>query len=199
LTLQRLCGLRVWKGYSDASKKALQSPLPLHLTEIDGIGTREVAKLATSSYDAAGAFLDELDAVVVSVKCPVRILRSAEGDSWDVCVKAYNPTTGRPFHVFFDCKSGAEFEPGMNSTSVENDLRERKQYNRTATVLGSARDHIFVYCVSHEGVPEGTLSSHSDDETEVGGAIMGRESLLELLGPFAELYRVARSSLSPKL
>jgi hypothetical protein len=115
-----------------------------------------------------------------------------------VCVKAYNPNTGRPFHVFFDCKSGAEFEPGRNSARVEADLRERKQFNHTTTVLGSdptlPRDLVYIYCITHEGVPEGTLSLHPDNKSDIGGAIMGRESTLELLGPFAELYRVARSS-----
>jgi hypothetical protein len=157
--------------------------------------TLEVAQLAASSYYAMGAaFLDELDAVKVSVKRHVRTLRSSPGDSWDVCVKAYNPNTGRPFHVFFDCKSGAEYEPGRNNARVVEDLLKREQYNHTSTVLGSSRDHLFIYCITHEGVPESTLSLHADSKSDIGGAIMGRESTLELLGPFAELYRVARSS-----
>ena len=114
-----------------------------------------------------------------------------------MCVKAYNPSTGRPFHVFFDCKSGAEFEPARNNPNlrVEEDLcKTRERYNHTTTVLGSARDHLFIYCITHEGVPEGTLSPLADDGSGIAGAIMGRDSTFELLGPFAELYRVARSS-----
>jgi hypothetical protein len=111
-----------------------------------------------------------------------------------VCVKAYNPSTGRPFHVFFDCKSGAEFVPGRNNARIEKDLIKREQYNQTTTVLGSARDHLYIYCITHEGVPEDTLSLNTDNKSDVGGAIMGRDGTFELLGPFAELYRVARSS-----
>ena len=166
--------------------------------------TQEVVKLAASSYDAMGAaFLDELDAVEVSVKRPVRILRSSPGDSWDVCIKAYNPSTGRPFHVFFDCKSGAEFEPASNNLRVEEDLclrKTRERYNHTTTVLGSARDHLFICCSTHKDIPEGTKllspskSLHADNVNRGGsyGAIMGCDSTLLLIEPFAELYRVAR-------
>jgi hypothetical protein len=111
-----------------------------------------------------------------------------------VCVKAYNPSTGRPFHVFFDCKSGAEFVPGRNNDRIEKDLIKREQYSQTTTVLGSARDHLYIYCITHEGVPEDTLSLNTDNKIDVGGAIMGCDGTFELLGPFAELYRVARSS-----
>jgi hypothetical protein len=197
LTLQRLCGLKLWDEYSDATIEALLAPLLSQRgrVAINITSTQElVTQLSANSYDAVGAFLDELDGVEVSVECPVRILRSAAKDSWDVCVKAYNPNTGRPFHVFFDCKSGAEFEPGRSNTRIEEDLLKRKQYNHTTTVLGSARDHLFIYCITHEGVLESTLSLHADNKSDIGGAIMGRESTLELLGPFAELYRVARSS-----
>jgi hypothetical protein len=195
LSLERLCGLTLWEEFSDVTTEALQSPLPLQRGMVANKRSQEVVQLAASSYDAMGAeFLDELDAVDVSVKRPVRILRSSSGDSWDVCVKAYNPNTGRPFHVFFDCKSGAEFEPGRNNARVEVDLRKRKQYSHTTTVLSSARDHLFIYCITHEGVPESALSLHADDVSGFDGAIMGRDSTFELLGPFAELYRVARSS-----
>jgi hypothetical protein len=194
LTLQRLCGLRLWDEYSDDTTDALESPLLSQRGSVAKWRIQEVVQLAANSYDAVGTFLDELDSVEVNVKRPVCILRSAEKDSWDVCVKAYNPNTGRPFHVFFDCKSGAEFEPGRKNTRIEEDLLKRKQYNHTATVLGSARDHLYIYCITHEGVLESTLSLHADSKSDIGGAIMGRESTLELLGPFAELYRVARSS-----
>jgi hypothetical protein len=194
LTLQRLCGLSIWDEYSDVTVEALQSPLPLQRSRVANKRTQEATQLAVSSYDAVGAFLDELDGVEVSVKHPVRILRSSPGDSWDVCVKAYNPNSGRPFYVFFDCKSGAEFEPGRNNARIEEDLRAREQYNHTTTVLGSSRDHLFIYCITHEGVPESTLSLHADRKGDLGGAIMGRDGTFELLGPFAELYRVARSS-----
>lgn len=191
LSLQRLCGLKLWAGYSRDIIKALKCPLQLQLV-LDGI--QEVIQVHASSRQSKGSFLSELDGIEVSVMRPVRILRSAEKDSWDVCVKAYNPDTGRPFHVFFDCKSGAEFEPGRNNTRIEEDLRKREQYNHTTTVVSSARDHLFIYCITHEGVPESALSLHADDVSGCDGAIMGRESTFELLGPFAELYRVARSS-----
>ena len=71
---------------------------------------------------------------------------------------------------------------------------------------------MFLYCITHEGipeVPEGTLPLR---EGEAGGlvvngrdllphhcAIMGRDRTLELIGPFAELYRTVRSSLSKKV
>ena len=61
-------------------------------------------------------------------------------------------------------------------------------------MLSSARDHLFIYCITHEGVPESTLSLLADRKGDFCGAIMGRDSTFELLGPFAELYRVARSS-----
>jgi hypothetical protein len=192
LTLQRFCGLKLWRGYSSGITKALKSPLLMQIAFADG---QEVVKLNACSRQSEGvAFLAELDGIEVSADIPIRILRSSSGDSWDVCVKAYNPNTGRPFHVFFDCKSGAEFEPGRKNTRIEEDLLKRKQYNHTATVLGSARDHLYIYCITHEGVLESTLSLHADSKSDIGGAIMGRESTLELLGPFAELYRVARSS-----
>ena len=191
LTLQRLCGLKLWKGYSGVAIKALKSPLQMQIPLDD---TQEVIKVSACSRDSEGVeFLAELDAIEVSADFPIRILRSAPNDSWDVCVKAYNPSTGRPFHVFFDCKSGAEFVPGRNNDRIENDLIKREQYNLTTTVLGSARDHLYIYCITHEGVPEDTLSLNTD-KSDVGGAIMGRDGTFKLLGPFAELYRVARSS-----
>jgi hypothetical protein len=61
-------------------------------------------------------------------------------------------------------------------------------------VLSSARDHLFIYCITHEGVPESTLSLHADNGSGLDDAIMGRDGTLKLLGPFADLYRVARSS-----
>jgi hypothetical protein len=192
LTLQRLCGLKLWKGYSRGIRKALQSPMQMQ-NALDDI--QEVVKLSACSRQSEGdAFLAELDGVEVSADFPICILRSSPGDSWDVCVKAYNPNTGRPLYVFFDCESGVEFEPGRNSARIEEDLRAREQYNHTSTVLGSSRDHLFIYCITHEGVPESTLSLHADQKGDLGGAIMGRDSTFELLGPFAELYRVARSS-----
>jgi hypothetical protein len=194
LTLQRLCGLSLWDEYSDVTVEALQSRLPLQRSRVANKRTQEATQLAVSSYDAVGAFLDELDGVEVSANHPVRILRSSPGDSWDVCIKAYNSNTGRPFYVFFDCKSGAEFEPGRNNARIEEDLRAREQYNHTSTVLGSSRDHLFIYCITHEGVPESTLSLLADRKGDFRGAIMGRDSTFELLVPFAELYRVARSS-----
>ena len=216
LTLLRLCGLQLEEGYSDDTATALQSPLKLTRTSVASVCAREVVKLGASSYDFSGvAFLAELDAIEVSADRPIRILRSARGDSWDVCVKAHNPDTGRPFHIFFDCKSGAEFVPGRNNSTVEELLRERQQYINTATVLSSGtaggppRDHVYIYCITHDGIPEGTLPPHKG---EAGGlvvngrdllphhcAIMARDRTLELLGPFAELYRAVRSSLSHKL
>jgi hypothetical protein len=213
LTLQRLCGLQLEEGYSDDTATALQTPLSMQ----KNLGeAQEVVKLSASSYESSGtAFLAELDAIEVSADRPIRILRSAHGDSWDVCVKAHNPDTGRPFHIFFDCKSGAEFVPGRNNSVVEDLLRERQQYINTATVLSSGtaggppRDHVYIYCITHDGIPEGTLPLRKG---EAGGlvvngrdllphhcAIMGRDRTLELLGPFAELYRAVRSSLSHKL
>ena len=216
LTLQRLCGLSLWEGYSGVTTEALQSPLPLQRSREVNTRTQEVIKVSACSRDSEGVeFLAELDAIEVSADFPIRILRSAPYDSWDVCVKAYNPSTGRPFHVFFDCKSGAEFVPGRNNSIVEKLLRGRKQYINTATVLSSGtaggppRDLLFLYCITHEGIPEGTLPLR---EGEAGGlvvngrdllphhcAIMGRDRTLELIGPFAELYRTVRSSLSKKV
>jgi len=128
-----------------------------------------------------------------------------------VCVKAHNPDTERPFHIFFDCKSGSEYAPGRNNTKIEQILREKRQFIDTTTVLSFSVDYLYIYCITHEGVPEGTLSLQVGDKDAVGvavnerdhlphlGAIMGRDSTLELLGPFAELYSVARSSLSSRL
>jgi hypothetical protein len=145
---------------------------------------QEVVKLSACSRQSEGvAFLAELDGVEVSADFPICILRSSPGDSWDVCVKAYNPNSGRPFYVFFDCKSGAEFEPGRNNARIEEDLRAREQYNHTTTVLGSSRDHLFIYCITHEGVPESTLSLHADNGNGLDDTIMGRDSTLKLLGP----------------
>ena len=216
LTLKRLCGLQLEEGYSDVTATALDSPLKLTRTSVASVCAREVVKMSASSYKSSGiAFLAELDAIEMSADCPIRILRSAPGDSWDVCVKAHNPDTGRPFHIFFDCKSGAEFVPGRNNSIVDELLRERQQYINTATVLSSGtaggppRDHVYIYCITHDDIPEGTLPLRKG---EAGGlvvngrdllphhcAIMGRDRTLELLGPFAELYRAVRSSLSHKL
>jgi hypothetical protein len=96
--------------------------------------------------------------------------------------------------------------------------RVRQRCAVTSKVLSSSsdgsppHDYVFIYCVAHEDVPDGTLRLEEGEDGAVGGveggaateqdhlprhcAVMGRDSTLELLGPFAELYRVARSSLS---
>lgn len=50
-------------------------------------------------------------------------------------------------------------------------------------MLSSARDHLFIYCITHEGVPESTLSLHADNGNGLDDTIMGRDSTLKLLGP----------------
>jgi hypothetical protein len=221
LTLQRLCGLTNLDVHGKATNEALLSPLPLPLQLSDGVLASNCAVLelkakANDKLGGADAFLAELDAIDVGAEHPVRILRSAPDDSWDVCVKAYNPATRRPFHVFFDCKSGAEFEPGRNNTKIKEDLRAISQYAVTSTALAPSssdgsppRDYVFIYCVTHEDIPDGMLPLEEGEGGAVQGgaateqgrlprncAVMGRDSTLKLLGPFAELYRVARSSLS---
>ena len=221
LTLQRLCGLTNLDVHGKATNEALLSPLPLPLQLSDGVLASNCAVLklkakANDNLGGAGAFLAELDAIDVGAEHPVRILRSAPDDSWDVCVKAYNPATRRPFHVFFDCKSGSEFEPERNNTKIKEDLRARNQYAVTSTALALSssdgsppRDFVFVYCVTHEDIPDGMLPLEEGEGGAVQGgaateqgrlprncAVMGRDSTIKLLGPFAEMYRVARSSLS---
>ena len=50
-------------------------------------------------------------------------------------------------------------------------------------MLSSARDHLFIYCITHEGVPESTLSPHADNGSGLYDAIMWRDGTLKLLGP----------------
>jgi len=73
-------------------------------------------------------------------------------------------------------------------------------------MLGDSRDALFVYCSTVEGVSDqflppfiiGDAKSPAKEERHVSGnasVIMGWESVLKLLGPFAEMYRVSRSSI----
>jgi hypothetical protein len=205
MTLARLCGLigptsnintrkdKTAKIMNQATADALFAPLDILTLKARSDDEDRISSL---SYTSPEAFLRELDGVQVSKVEPVRVLRSAPSESWDVCVKVLNAATEQPFYVFFECKSGAEFVSGQNNVGVRKTLSEPKQYRHTKDVLGPSRSFLYVYCSSHVGMATETLPATDDDSGHLPSRaiVLGRTGTLDLVGPFSEIYRVARAS-----
>jgi hypothetical protein len=171
---------------------------PFNFTSYDGA----VDRLSACSYGSEAnvpAFLAELDALVVDDQRPVRLIRSAEGESWDLCVKARDPATGEAFLVFFDDKSSVEFSEVQKSMSVNATkfVKKPEQYDHTKTVLGPSRPFFYIYRSTYVDLPSKVLPAMTPAEAGLPSRcmVMGREDTLNLLGPFSEIYLTARASL----
>ena len=150
------------------------------------------------SHLEAEAFLAELDGFQVNEQDLVRILRPHKQEAWDVCVVSFNAATKKPFYVFFDCKTDAEFADFQIDKYIRRDLADPEQYRHIKAMMGSSRDFLFVYLSMHEGFTGQAVPAENDEEKDLASrcVFLGRTNTLELLGPFSEIYRVARSSLS---
>jgi hypothetical protein len=148
-----------------------------------------------SSKKRKAAFLTELDALVVDEIRPVRLIRSAKDESWDSCVKVYDPATGGAFLVFFDDKSSAEFIGAQGGDGATKFVKNPKQYSKTKAVLGPSRPFLYVYRSTYVGLTSQVLPATTSDEANLPSRcmVLGREDTLALLGPFSEIYRVARA------
>jgi len=203
MTLGRLCGL--------VEKSVLYTNIDTFTaltTPLDVLGTASISgsaamamKASSRSKGGARVFLDELNGVEVSTSCPVRIMRSAPGDAWDVGLKAHNAATGLPFYVFFECKSGAEFVAAQSNNKVVAMLKKAKQYLHMKKVLGTTHSFLFVYCSSHEGLETRPLPPTDADSASLPSraVVLNRLDTLNFLGPFSEIYRVARSAFGQDL
>jgi hypothetical protein len=205
MTLARLCGLSdstsnideqrtlTAKIMNQATADALFAPLDILTLKARSDDEDRISSL---SYTSPEAFLRELDGVQVSKVEPVRVLRSAPSESWDVCVKVLNAATEQPFYVFFECKSGAEFAHGQSDGRILDVLSDSKQYKHTKDVLGPSRSFLYVYCSSHVGMETETLPATDDDSGDLPSRaiVLGRTGTLDLVGPFSEIYRVARAA-----
>jgi len=147
------------------------------------------------------AFLAELDALVVDESRPVRLIRSAEGESWDSCVKVYDPATGGAFHVFFEDKSSAEFSEAQNTKAGSKFVDKSKQYDKTKDAMGPSRPFLYIYRSTYVGVSSQVLPATTPAEAGLPSRcmVMGREDTLNLLGPFSEIYQTARAALGAVL
>jgi hypothetical protein len=175
------------------------APLDLKKWEFDGAVDRlSVCSQGTKKSEAG--FLADLDALEVSRRRPVRIIRPMEGESWDLCIKALNPATGEAFLVFFDDKSSTEFDEGKTPLTLNEVTGHQKQYNHTKAVLGPSRPFLYVYCSTYMGVPSQVLPAANRAEKALPSRclVMGREDTLSLLGPFAEIYKAARAAVGNK-
>ena len=128
---------------------------------------------------------------------PVRLIRSAESESWDLCVKAHDPATGGAFLVFFDDKSSAEFKDAQESIKATKFATNPKQYANTKAVLGPSRPFLYVYRSTYPDLPSRVLPAVTPDEADLPSRcmVLGRDDTLALLGPFAEIYKTARAAL----
>ena len=210
MTLARLCGV---------GGQALRDGLSVELQRDDfenqvNVATAAVmfAPLKPARYDGAvdrlsvnsrgstkkcKAFLAELDALVVDKSRPVRLIRSAESESWDMCVKARDPATGGAFLVFFDDKSSTEFKDAQESIKATKFATNPKQYANTKAVLGPSRPFLYVYRSTYPDLPSRVLPAVTPDEADLPSRcmVLGRDDTLALLGPFAEIYKTARAAL----
>jgi hypothetical protein len=228
MTLARLCGVGgvLVRDKSDLAKQKavfavkvnpataafMFAPLNLVSFEYDGAVDR-LSACSQGIKKNEAAFLAELDALVVDESRPVRLIRSAEGESWDMCVKARDPATGKAFLVFFDDKSSAEFD---NKSSAKFDDKssaefkeaqesikamkfatDPKQYANTKAVLGPSRPFLYVYRSTYPNLPSQVLPAVDPNEAALPSRclVLGREDTLALLGPFSEIYKTARAAL----
>jgi len=212
MTLARLCGVggqALRDGRSITRQKAvfarqvnvataavMFAPLDLASFEYDGIVDR-LSVNSRGSTKKRKAFLAELDALVVDKSRPVRLIRSAESESWDMCVKAHDPATGGAFLVFFDDKSSAEFKEAQESIKATKFATNPKQYANTKAVLGPSRPFLYVYRSTYPDLPSRVLPAVTPDEADLPSRcmVLGRDDTLALLGPFAEIYKTARAAL----
>jgi hypothetical protein len=220
MTLARLCGVggrALRDGRSITRQKAvfarqvnvataavMFAPLDLASFEYDGAVDR-LSACSQGNKANMPAFLAELDALVVDESRPVRLIRSAESESWDMCVKARDPATGKAFLVFFDDKSSAEFvdESSAEFKEAQESIKPTKfatnpkQYTNTKAVLGLSRPFLYVYRSTYVDLPSRVLPAVDPNEAALPSRclVLGREDTLALLGPFAEIYRTARAAL----
>jgi hypothetical protein len=212
MTLARLCGVggqALRYGLSVAHQKAvfgnkvnvataavMFAPLDLASFEYDGT-VDNLSVNSRGSTKKRKAFLAELDALVVDKSRPVRLIRSAESESWDMCVKAHDPATGGAFLVFFDDKSSAEFKDAQESIKAAKFATNPKQYASTKAVLGPSRPFLYVYRSTYPDLPSRVLPAVTPDEADLPSRcmVLGRDDTLALLGPFAEIYKTARAAL----
>ena len=209
MTLARLCGVG-GQALRDGPSVALQKAdfenqvnvataavmfAPLKPALYDGAVDR-LSACSQGTQANALAFLAELDALVVDKSRPVRLIRSAESESWDMCVKARDPATGRAFLVFFDDKSSAEFKETQESIKATKFATNPKQYANTKAVLGPSRPFLYVYRSTYPDLPSRVLPAVTDEaDLPSRCLVLGREDTLNLLGPFAEIYKTARAAL----
>ena len=212
ITLARLCGVNS-ALVVDKSKLGLQltefadkvnpataasmlfAPLDLAAFDYDGAVDRLSACSQGTKMNTAG-FLAELDALEVSKRRPVRLIRPTKGESWDLCVKALNPATGGAFCFFFDDKSRTEFDEGKTPLTLDEVTNHQKQYLHTKAVLGPSRPFLYVYRSTYVDLLSQVLPAADAAETALPSRcmVLGREDTLALLGPFAEIYQAARAA-----
>lgn len=171
------------------------APLKFASFVYDGAVDRLSACSLGNKADAP-AFLAELDALVVDKSRPVRLIRPAESESWDLCVKVCDPATGGAFLVFFDDKSSAEFIGAQSGDAGSKFVKNPKQYSKNKAVLGPSRPFHYVYRSTYVGLTSQVLPATTSDEANLPSRcmVLGREDTLALPGPFSEIYRVARAA-----
>jgi hypothetical protein len=210
LTLARLCGVsssELLRGLKLATQKdefklmanaataaVMFAPLKVrgYYGAVDNLSVN-----SRGSTKKRKAFLAELDALVVDESRPVRLIRSAESESWDMCVKARDPATGGAFLVFFDDKSSTESKEAQESIKATKFATNPKQYANTKAVLGPSRPFLYVYRSTYPDLPSRVLPAVTPDEADLPSRcmVLGRDDTLALLGPFAEIYKTARAAL----
>jgi hypothetical protein len=191
--------------------------------EIYGNDAGEEVQLSCKSYTDSNAMdqsisnidkvRDEIDAVEVSASKPIVIVRPAEGESWDLCLKVFVRESNTTMHVFIENKSAREtlntIVKGLatwrsrrvvrinrdwnglseqNNTVTSYDLHNYGfQYRHTKKMMG-LRDFVYIY-----------FTTYSIKSFSVESAIeMGRIDSFRYLGPLYELYKVGRSVSSLK-
>ena len=225
-TLARLCGIgpaRVSdKNAYDAQRSSFAlkvnaataafmfAPLGpwMYQGAVDRLSTSTSTSTSTSSRASTkkgkAAFLAELDALEVDERRPVRLVRPCEGkgdsggrkadsSSWGLCIKTWDPATGGSFLVFFDDKTSVgEVGDGGKAFTAN--------YAHTKAVLGPSRPFLYIYRSAHEDLPSRVLPAETPAEADLPSRclVLGRADTLTLLGPFAEIYRVACAALAAR-
>lgn len=206
MTLARLCGVG-GQALRDGPSVALQKAdfenqvnvataavmfAPLKPALYDGTVNR-LSACSQGTQANAPAFLAELDALVVDKSRPVRLIRSAESDSWDMCLKARDPAKGGAFLVFFDDKSSAEFKVAQESIKATKFATNPEQYVNTKAILGPSRPFLYVYRSTYPDLPSRVLPAVTPNEADLPSRclVLGCDDMLALLGPFAEICKTA--------
>ena len=173
---------------------------PLELLDVEEVYWIEF-NLTNSSYKKPTSFLDEIDSITLSAQSPIAILRPAEGEAFDLCLKILVPGYDEPMHVFVENKAIAETQNNTNKVLFNmaqkrksdggitvKDLEDGgKQYIHTETVMAD-RKIVYIYARTQKSVSYG-----------INNAIeLGREDSFDFLGPLSGYYQSLRSTSTSK-